>query len=164
MTRMTMDCRTMPSESGCSLVLVGEPDEVLRAAVAHAVDVHGHTDGEALRDGLRTMMTEEVGAAVEPGTFLQLIAFRTEHVDEMDTLSDQWAEAIGADRTALWGAVGADRNNPGRYVQVVSFPDHESAMTNSEHPATGAFAAKLAELTEGDAEFTDLDVRSVRRW
>ncbi|WP_232663165.1 DUF1059 domain-containing protein [Pseudonocardia sp. TRM90224] len=164
MTRMKMDCRTMPSESGCSLVIVGEPEEVLRAAAAHAVDVHGHTDDEALRDGLRSMLTEDADATLEPGTFLQLIAFRTQHADEMEALGDEWAAAIGADRTAQWGAVGADRNDPGRYVEVVAFPDYESAMTNSKHPATSAFAAKLAELAEGDAEFTDLDVHSVRRW
>ena len=48
MSRMTIDCRAVPSESGCSLTISGEEDEVLRAATAHAIDVHGHTDGDAL--------------------------------------------------------------------------------------------------------------------
>jgi hypothetical protein len=40
--RKVMDCRTMPSESNCSLVIIGEEEEVVRAAVMHAMDVHGH--------------------------------------------------------------------------------------------------------------------------
>ena len=43
MSRMTIDCRAVPSESGCSLTISGEEDDVLRAATAHAIDVHGHT-------------------------------------------------------------------------------------------------------------------------
>ena len=60
MSRMTIDCRAVPSESGCSLTLSGEEDEVLRAATAHAIDVHGHADGEELRAGLRAALVPEV--------------------------------------------------------------------------------------------------------
>ena len=45
MTRKMADCREMPSESGCTLTIAGEEDEVVRAAAMHAADVHGHTDG-----------------------------------------------------------------------------------------------------------------------
>jgi hypothetical protein len=158
---MTMDCRTMPSESGCSLVLVGEEDEVLRAAVAHAVDVHGHTDDDDLRNGLRASLTEAPLLELRPGAFVQLIDFRTERIDELLDLAHGWVEAIGSDRTAQWEVVGVDRNNAGRYVQIVAFPDHESAMANSKHPATATFAAKLGELCEGETGFTDLDVRAI---
>ena len=48
MSRVTIDCRAVPSESGCSLTISGEEDEVLRAATAHAIDVHGHTDAVRL--------------------------------------------------------------------------------------------------------------------
>jgi hypothetical protein len=43
---------------GCSLTISGEEDEVLRAATAHAIDVHGHTDGEELRAGLRAALAQ----------------------------------------------------------------------------------------------------------
>src|SRR5690349_11236217 len=79
MARMMIDCRTMPSESGCSLTIAGEPEEVLRAAVIHAVDVHGHTDDQELRDGIRSGMVPapvDVGA----GTFVQVIDFTSDDV------------------------------------------------------------------------------------
>jgi predicted small metal-binding protein len=161
MTRMTMDCRTMPSESNCSLVIVGEEDEVLRAAVAHAVDVHGHTDGDDLRNGVRASLSEAPVLELPVGAFVQLIEFRTDRIDEVQDLGREWAEAIGSDRTARWVVQGADRNDRGRYVQLVAFPDHESASANSKHPVTATFAAKLGDLCEGDIGFTDLDVRAV---
>lgn len=62
MARMFIDCREMPSESGCTLALSADTEgELLDAAAAHAVAVHGHTDGPELRDGLRQGLHE--GAA-----------------------------------------------------------------------------------------------------
>jgi predicted small metal-binding protein len=58
--RKVADCRQMPSESGCTLTISGDEDEVLRAATEHAVSVHGHSDGPELRDGIRSMLTDEV--------------------------------------------------------------------------------------------------------
>lgn len=62
MARKMLDCREFPSESGCTLTLIGEEAEVLRAGVAHAVDVHGHADGEELRAGLRAALREPAEA------------------------------------------------------------------------------------------------------
>lgn len=53
MGRVMVDCRKMPSESNCSLTIAGTEDEVLNAAAAHAVSVHGHQDGPELREGLK---------------------------------------------------------------------------------------------------------------
>ena len=47
-------------------------------------------------------------------------------------------------------------------MQIVGFPDHESAMANSKHPATSRFAEQLGELCEGETVFHDLDVRRVQ--
>jgi len=58
MTRKTADCRERPSESGCTLTISGEEDEVVRAAAMHAADVHGHTDGPELREQIRSMLTD----------------------------------------------------------------------------------------------------------
>ncbi|MCU1621342.1 MAG: hypothetical protein QOG99_3820 [Frankiales bacterium] len=60
--RKVADCRQMPSESGCTLTISGDEDEVLRAATEHAVSVHGHSDGPELREGIRSMLTDEVPA------------------------------------------------------------------------------------------------------
>ena len=49
MARFMADCRRFPSESNCSLVIIGDEDEVVRAASEHAVSVHGHEDNAELR-------------------------------------------------------------------------------------------------------------------
>ncbi len=59
MSRKIADCREMPSESGCSLTIAGEEDEVVRAAAMHAADVHGHADGPELREQIRSMLRDE---------------------------------------------------------------------------------------------------------
>lgn len=53
MARMMADCRRFPSESNCSLVIIGDEDEVALAASEHAVSVHGHPDGPELRQQIR---------------------------------------------------------------------------------------------------------------
>lgn len=162
MARVTIDCRTVPSESNCSLTISGEPDEVLRAAAAHAVDVHGHVDDDELREGLRTALSQAAALDVEPGAFVQLIEFSTDRMEEFRDLEQQWLDAIGSDRTAVWGVIGEDRSAPRRYVQVVAFPDAEMAAANSKHPATGRIAEQMREMCDGEPVFRDLDVREVR--
>ncbi|WP_377268198.1 DUF1059 domain-containing protein [Peterkaempfera sp. SMS 1(5)a] len=57
--RKVADCRLHPSESGCTLTISGEEDEVLRAATEHACSVHGHTDSPELREQLRGILKDE---------------------------------------------------------------------------------------------------------
>jgi predicted small metal-binding protein len=64
MTRKFVDCRDMPSESGCTLAIYGEEDEVVRAAVEHAQSVHGHTESaEELAAFIRSDLKDAVGDA-----------------------------------------------------------------------------------------------------
>jgi len=70
---------------------------------------------------------------------------------------------MGRETTARWGVVAADRDRPDTYVEIVSFPDHASAMRNSEHPVTADFAKRMQEVTEGEASFRNLDVAEVLR-
>ena len=56
MARMMDDCRRFPSESNCSLVIIGEEDEVARAAAEHAVSVHGHEDTSELHAQIRDFL------------------------------------------------------------------------------------------------------------
>ena len=60
MTRKVADCRDIPSDSGCSLSIAGEEDEVVRAASEHAVSVHGHDPGSELEAGIRGSLKDEV--------------------------------------------------------------------------------------------------------
>jgi hypothetical protein len=50
---MMVDCRRFPSESNCSLTIIGETDEVVAAAAEHASSVHGHEDNPELRQQIR---------------------------------------------------------------------------------------------------------------
>ena len=63
MGRKVADCREMPSESGCTLTIAGEEDEVIRAASEHAVSVHGHEDTPELREEVRASLKDEEPAA-----------------------------------------------------------------------------------------------------
>ncbi len=58
---MMADCRRFPSESNCSLTIIGEEREVVRAASEHAVSVHRHEDTPELREGVRGMLEPEEG-------------------------------------------------------------------------------------------------------
>ncbi|MFZ4519589.1 MAG: DUF1059 domain-containing protein [Microthrixaceae bacterium] len=60
MGRVVADCRDFPSESGCTLTISGEEDEVLAAASQHAVAVHQHEDGPELRAAIRSSLKPEV--------------------------------------------------------------------------------------------------------
>ncbi|HEY4464049.1 MAG TPA: DUF1059 domain-containing protein [Streptosporangiaceae bacterium] len=54
MARKMIDCRKVPNEVGCTLTIAGQEQEVLDAATAHAVRVHGHEDTPELRDMMRS--------------------------------------------------------------------------------------------------------------
>jgi len=53
MARKMIDCRQVPNDVGCTLAIAGQEEEVLDAAVAHAVAKHGHADTPELREMLR---------------------------------------------------------------------------------------------------------------
>lgn len=54
--RKMVDCRKYPSEINCTLTIAGTEEEVVDAAVAHAVDKHGHQDTPEFRESLRASL------------------------------------------------------------------------------------------------------------
>lgn len=60
------DCRRWPSESNCSLTIIGEEDEVIRAAAEHAGSVHGHADTPELREQIRELIEPAESYSNEP--------------------------------------------------------------------------------------------------
>jgi predicted small metal-binding protein len=54
--RKMADCRRFASESNCSLVILGDEDEVVRAAAEHAASVHGHDDTPEFRELVKSML------------------------------------------------------------------------------------------------------------
>jgi hypothetical protein len=54
MARMMVDCRDVPSESNCTLAIAGDDvEDLLDAAVLHAVHKHDHEDSPELREAMR---------------------------------------------------------------------------------------------------------------
>lgn len=59
MTRKFIDCRDYPSESRCTVAISADGDEELvEAAVQHAMAVHSHADSAELRSWLRSAVKE----------------------------------------------------------------------------------------------------------
>jgi predicted small metal-binding protein len=57
MARMTIDCREYPSEKNCTIAISADSkQELVAAAVQHAVAVHGHTDSPELREQIGKMI------------------------------------------------------------------------------------------------------------
>lgn len=160
MTRKHVDCRDHPSVSGCTLAISGDEDELVRVAALHMADVHEHPDTAELRDAIRGDLRDAPAMDTKPGSFLQLIEFHTDRIDEIEALTREWVDAIGSASTARWEVLGVDHDQSHRYVQIVQFPGYAAAMANSEHPVTARFAERLQKLCDGNARFTNLDVRS----
>ena len=59
MARKSIDCRDYPDDTGCTLYLSGEEDEVVRAVAEHAASVHGMNDTPELREKFRSMLEDE---------------------------------------------------------------------------------------------------------
>jgi hypothetical protein len=57
--RVRADCRRFVSDDDCRLTIVGPADDVVDAAVQHAVASHGRTDTPEMRERLRSMLEPE---------------------------------------------------------------------------------------------------------
>ena len=62
--RKYIDCREVPSDSGCTVAISADSEaELLEAAVQHAVAVHQHQDTPELRGMIRQAMHDGEPAA-----------------------------------------------------------------------------------------------------
>jgi quinol monooxygenase YgiN len=91
-------------------------------------------------------------------SFVQIISFRTDRIEALEELERRWTEETEGRRTLVDGALYRDRHDPTHYVSVNHFASWEDARVNSALPETDAMAAQAMALTDGPAEFTDLDL------
>jgi hypothetical protein len=121
----------------------------------------------ALGAGWGQGATSEAKKAYSPTTpresgvamaFVQIIEFHTSKLDEMEKVGDEWQVAIGADRKARRRLLCKDRDNAGRYFNIVLFDSYEEAMQNSNHPVTQEFSRRMMALADGGPTFYNLDV------
>ena len=69
MSRQYIDCREFPSEMNCSVAIAADSDEeLMEAAVQHAISVHGHQDTPEFRSQLRQCMHQGTPPVTSPAT------------------------------------------------------------------------------------------------
>jgi len=56
--RKSIDCRNDASDKNCTSKISGTEEEVLDAAVQHAVSDHGHENSPELRQQIKSMLKE----------------------------------------------------------------------------------------------------------
>jgi hypothetical protein len=91
-------------------------------------------------------------------SFVQIIEFRTGKFDEMQRVEQEWEQATEGKRKTGRRVLAQDRDNPGRYFNIVFFESYEDAMANSALPETDAFSKKMMGFAEGPPTFYNLDV------
>jgi len=69
MTRKFIDCREVPSESNCTVAISADSEqELLDAAVQHAVAVHKHEDTPEFRQQIKQLFKEGTPPLEKPVT------------------------------------------------------------------------------------------------
>ena len=66
MERVMADCRRFESDSNCQLTIIGPADDVVAAAVQHAVASHGHEDTPEMREQVRAFLEPADAYSSEP--------------------------------------------------------------------------------------------------
>jgi hypothetical protein len=94
--------------------------------------------------------------------FVQVIEFRSSKIDEMQKVAEEWEKATEGKRKAGRRVLCRDRDNPGRYFNIVFFDSFEAAMENSALPETEAFSKKMMGFADGPPTFYNLDVEDDR--
>ena len=95
--------------------------------------------------------------------FVQIIEFRTTKIAEMRAVGDEWEKATEGKRKAGRRVLCQDKDNPGRYFNVVFFDSYEDAMENSALPETDSFSKKMMSFADGAPTFYNLDVVEDRK-
>jgi hypothetical protein len=90
--------------------------------------------------------------------FVQIIEMHSSRLTEIQQVAEEWEKATQGKRTARRNILCADRDNPGRYFNIVFFDSYAAAMENSALPETDALSKKMMNLADGPPTFYNLDV------
>ena len=153
--RMIADCREFPSESNCSLTICGEPDEVVRAAAAHAVDVHGHTDDEDLRRAIRDLLRPEgAGRITGYGTAMIGKLRHGNSVDELGDVVEAWER-----KRQVPGFIGTQimvADDGRTVINTAVFTDQAAYTRLADDPEQDAwYRGEIAPLLDGEPRWVD---------
>jgi hypothetical protein len=90
--------------------------------------------------------------------FVQIIECRTKQFEQMRAVGEEWEKATEGKRKTRRRVLAQDRDNPGRYFNIVFFDSYEEAMENSALPETDRLSKKLMSFADGPPTFYNLDV------
>ncbi|MBV8949898.1 MAG: hypothetical protein JOZ99_03410 [Actinobacteria bacterium] len=93
-------------------------------------------------------------------SFVQIIEFSTEKIDEVEKLSAEFRERRmkeGGPKPSRM-ILGRDRDRENTYLRIVQFDSYEDAMENSKRPDTTELSQRMAALCDGAPKFVNLDV------
>ena len=90
--------------------------------------------------------------------FIQVMEYETTYPDEVEALMDDWITKTEGKRFATHDVHTKDRDNPGRFVDIVEFPSYELAMRNSALPETQRIADMMRDLCSTRVRLHNLDV------
>jgi hypothetical protein len=88
--------------------------------------------------------------------FIQVILGTCSRHDDLRALTDSWRDELAAGATGwLGGTYGFTDDD--RFVAVVRFESRDAAQANADRPEQDAWAARMAGVLDGPAEFHDCE-------
>jgi quinol monooxygenase YgiN len=88
--------------------------------------------------------------------FVQTIEFQGTQ-EEFEASLQRYLEMMQGESTARRATLLADREQPGRFIEIIEFDSYDDAVANSNHPTTQQWAAEAQSLLS-QATFRNLDV------
>jgi len=89
--------------------------------------------------------------------FVQIMRFRTDDVEAIAGLSQQYRDDTAGRSTFTSEVMGRDLDT-GEHVVIVTFPSKDAADTNNALPETAALAEKMGTLTTEGPSFSNIEV------
>lgn len=90
--------------------------------------------------------------------FIQIVECRSSQPEELKKIDTEWRAATEGKRTLRRSITLVDHNDQSHFFILAFFDSYESAMENSNLPATKEFAERLNTVVNGPMIFRDLEV------
>lgn len=91
--------------------------------------------------------------------FTQHIVVNALSADALTELMEAWQRDHASEAQGYLGArLLQFRDKPGKFVLQVDFDSWEAAQRNNDRPETQRWAARFAEVIDGDPKYENLDV------
>jgi hypothetical protein len=158
--RKMADCRTWPSETGCTLTFEGAEEGVVTAAAMHAVASHAHEDTDELREQIREGLVDDRG----PGRYgTVMIATLTGDLNALQVATEEWAAEPRAPGFFVEEVLVSDDGRT--IVLAVFFEDQDACRRLAQDPTQDQWYSERVAPHVKDVRWIDgTTQRAVRRW